>query len=1114
MQIYSFLLGLTSFFKKENRFPARSMFVKRALAFVAFFVMMWATSAHAVLTMNPNTAPGSTGSSNAPRGQKVSMLNLKLKASGGDTTFEKIAIQNTSTTVFFGNGISEVAIFKQAGSESFDGTQTKLGSQTFTSATNGTPVITLSDVVASGNTSGYFIVYTVDDSANLVSTGDVATTTTVTVVSINDGAVSLVAPVTHTSTLSGYKVIKARSVLPSVVVPGQTAVPVMAISLKAIGEAVNKDIELKFLNTFSNYVTVTGNKNGITKAYLVKDFTGTAWKTTAIDRAAIDAEISDNTNFITSTGVNSSRFTSASGITFSFPGISSSSGLEFPLATSANFLLVYDIGETFTITADTKVEAKLVSVSGKGGVSNLVIQDTKTYPPLPPQAPVAGLSYSDLTKIAVNGNFGSGATLPILQFFLKAFQATMDVTQLSIGNPQASDQFSTVPFITSSQEVDGVTRIELYSDNGNGKFDGVNSSDTLIGKLFLGSNSNSNQSDRADITVSANSLAVFRVRPFDKNAVGYPQDNSKKIFVLYYLGSNIIPSRKTVTSQLANAKGAAQIDEVTTKNVLLSGTKPGIASPAATVTIANTNVFISSATSVAPSPNLVIRGQQKVPMLSLILQATNVFPSASMTITNESNTFFTNGRGVSKVWLYKDNAPIGSYGPEDTYVSSNDTLINTSQATLGKAVIDSGLNYFLVLYDIGQNATIDTDVSKPSIRAQLSSMSSTGTTSLLMGGEVPNPKTPAMVAIVTKNAVMTISSDAFSETATFTIRITIRNLSGSDMTIQDLRPRFYSGSISGPDASSMFNYMLSPVIALTVPANQSTVFSFATRLARPTKTGTVIGDGYLKYLVGTNEAVVSRYQGDSTGGIANWFSGSVTPISFSIQTATKNYSWTLPQYISKMVSTIGGTSIPFQNQNAIQPDSSLEIFLRNSSSLDASSFEIKLNGVSLPQVENPGNSSSYRFSSTDGAIIVSSLGSKDGTLTLSVKDLDGIALDTATISFLVTSDSLRVTNPLFYPNPYRIGKNLMLGFNLTKKASVSFYVFNHIGQEVWRGSKDFSTPGYKLLSSTSDSTFNIDDSSVLSGLSGVISSGMYICKIIAVDDTGQRVVTSTKLAVY
>jgi hypothetical protein len=1096
------------------------------ILFLAVIIGAGTLEAAGTLTMNPSAKPGATGSVNAPRGQKVSVLTFSLKAVGGDATFTTISVQNTGTSVYFGNGVSEVAIYKQTASESFDGTQTKLGSVSYAApAQNGTAVIGLSDAITSGNTTGYFVVYTIDDTATLTTTpsGDVATTTVGTILSINDGAVTLVAPVTHTPTLSGYKLVKARSILPSVVVPGQLAVPVMAVSIKAVGEAVDKDIELKFLNTFANYVTVTGNTNGVIKAYLVQDFTGTAWKTTTLssgERAALDAEIAAPGFLITSTGINSSRFSSASGLTFSFPGTSTSSDLRFPLATSANFLLVYDLGETFTITSDTKIEAKLVSISGKGSVSNLTVADTKTYPTVPPQAPVAGLAYTGLSKIAVNGNFGSGATLPILEFFLRAYQATMDVTQVSIGNPQATDVFSTVPFITDTTGVDGVTRIDLYSDNGNGKFDGVGSTtDTLIGKILLGTSASLNQDNRADIRVSANSQAFFRVKPFDKTAVGYPQDNSKKVFAIYYLGSNLLSTRTSVTSQLANSKGFAHIDEVATKSVVLSGTKPAVASPAATVTISRTNVFISSSASAAPSPNRVVKGQQKVPMLAISVRSDNVFPSASITITNESGTYFTNGRGVSKVWLYKDSAPLGTFDSNDTYISSNGSLVNSSQVTLPGLALDTGLNYFLVLYDIGQNATLDTDITKPSVRAQLSAMASVGTTSLLLGGEVPNPKTPAMVAIGTQNASIRISSEAFSETATFTVRIAVKNLTSSTMTIQDVRPRFYSGAISGVDVSNMFNYVLSPALALSVPANQTVTFSFAVKLVRPTQVGTVIGDGYLKYLVGTNEAVLTRYQGDSTGGVASWFSAAVTPLSLNIQSANPNYTWSLPQYISKMTYKAGvsaTTETPFQNQNAVPPNSSLVVYLRNPASLDASSFTIKLNNTALPQVDNPGSSSSYRYSSSAGTLTVSSVGTTDGTLSLDLKDLEGVSLQSASITFLVSepTGTLRLTNPLFYPSPYNIGKQLMLGFNLTKKATVYFYMFNHLGQEIWRSQKQFSTPGYKLLANTNDATMSLEDATFLSGLANIISSGVYVCKMIAVDDTGNRITASTKLAVY
>ncbi len=1082
---------------------------------------LWAT----LVMTSISSAENSDDRSFAPLGQSVRVFSFKLAAVNGSGTLSQISFSNSSTNVFYNSGITELSIFKQTNPT------VPLNTKNFENedATR-FAIIPVSDTLASGNSAVYFVKYTISDNPSfLTSSGDTANTTAIQIEAIKDGdgqdVLPLVEPIgKSTITLTGFRRVVANPIAPSVVVAGQTGIPMLAISAKAIGEACEGPIQFKFRNTFANLST-TGAETGVKTLYLLKDDSnlGAAWGGTP-DYASIQQQITNGTAKLTAT----LQFNSTSEVVMNF----SSDDLRIPLGPSSNYILVYDIGSGFPVTANTFTGANIADLKGTGSTSKLTMQAQSTALQLltPARSAVAGLAYTSIAQLSANGNFGSGTILPILQFNFLAYQTTMNIETISIRNSQDnSNSSTTIPFITNPSAVDGVTRVRIFQDNGNGDFDGIGSVDTLVGDLTLG---NGNQNDRVDVPITKSSRSFLAIPSFNPTATTYALSRSQRFFVVYNLG-NLSVGRQKVVAQLQDSAGFTHFsfpnsNTITTQDIVLTGTKP--ASPAVTVNVSATNVAISSTNIITPSPAIVVRGRQKVPMMTFQLNATAAFASASITIRNESSTYFNNGKGVNRVWLYQDKAPLGVFDANDVFIASNSNLVTTTEATLNGVSLSSGENYFILLYDVGQNATVDTDPANPSLRAQLSSMSGTSSSgsAIVFGGQTPAPPlNPAQIAVKDKSLALAITSTAPSNptSTTFNITFELTNSSSSAINILDIQPRFYFGSLAGGDVSSQFNYKLSGISAssFTLAAASSQVVTYAAKFVRAAQAGSVVIDGSVQYQVAasaqetrTPTAILSRYQDNTT--TSGWVGAATPTLLLTVQTVTPNYTWTLPDYIKSMESISGSVTHLFFTKNAVPQSSSLKIYFQNTGkTLDSTAFTVALNGANLPRVsDGSATLSSYSYNSSTGVMTITNVGTQDGSIVITAKDLEGVSLSPATITFLISDSNspLRITEPLFYPNPARGGQALYFGVNLTTPATIKLYVYNHLGSLVWSGNTSFSSAGYKLMASAANAKVPADDTSLLSGLANVIGPGIYICKIVGSDSAGHTVISTTKFAVY
>ena len=1066
-----------------------------------------------------------SGKSVGPRGSEVLMLEFRVDATGSDESIHNILFKNTATNVQFGNGIDGAKLYVDNGNTSFDeGDQLVqelvfdgvLSSTSFSSSGQGN--LSLPQDITSGNNAVFFITYDVSSTAALEGVGGSSDPTTMNIhlteVRSSGGTVDLSTTSNknfHRAYISGISTFETEDVSPTIVIPGDTFVPMLKIKLKAQGEEVtegNDDIQITIKNDAANFVTSETSRNGITRVHLYTDqYEGDAFTPTT-DLTAGDILLQT---------LNITDFESSSFVTFRSPFEQTVS--INGQASERRFYVVYDIGEDFVIDSETKVQAQVTAFSGQGRQSGLPLTATNTPKPNDPyEAYVAGLTFDDLHSIVPSPSvFGSGTRVPILGFSLFAYHTDVTVNTIILQNT------GTVDFITQPDGADGINRIRLFEDtNGDGEFDGVDSSDTKIGDLVLG---NGNQSSRAliPIEIGADDEGL-NVPSYSDDLRGYPRTNEKKIFVVYDTGQTLVESTDAdgnySNAIIENIIGSSNFQtETVTMNAL--GNLPATAVPTAQVVFGDTNIYIVDSEDI--SPTFAVRGQVKVPMVYLTLNASfddgESVSSASVTILNENQTFKGDHTGVSKVWIYRDE-------DEDKELDGTDTLLSAKRVNkesdlrfidLNSVPFSNGEHNLMILYDIGQESTTVTDA----IRCKISGIESNESSAIRLGGEVPTPKESATLT-VTKNRLSVdlegiggVTAIAGDLRSTFNFRMTVENISPEDIALTEIRPAFYADSESGIDISAEFNYTISSIIQLpiTINSGQSQVVNFASNHHKPETQGSAILDVFAEYAVDYSDdfqeqrAQITRYEGQG-----NFQSAADQIIQLTLtQPQSEKYGWDFPSYIQNVEVDFGGTTVTFNHGNAVQEASNLLITLRNKGEgLDESSIEIFLNQERLVRRSTSGAllDGSYSYDVSTGVIRIKDLGDSDGTLTLDVQDMQGNTLEQTSLEFKINPTVVSISDLLVYPSPFIIGSEpLLIGYNLTRDVSVvSVYIYNYLGRLVHtiENTSEVSL-GYNMIE--------------INAFEGFLKSGMYVVRVIAEDrsisnEDERSDYATTRFAVY
>jgi hypothetical protein len=1033
-----------------------------------------------------------------PQGNKIAMIYIKLQANLADMTFTSMRFKNASSQVFFGQHITRALLYKDSLNSQQtvfdDGLEEEIARIDFpTPSTADQLFASFSQTIPSGNTQGYFIVYEISDTAPL------SASTNIQLLDIGESNFNFGSnTVTNTATITGFAVKNITSIAPAVVIPGQAKVGMLLLELKMQGEGIDNGFQFTIANQGANFVSDASAQNGVTGVYLYKN------------RVDANSKIFDPlflTNYAPEAqSVLAGQFTSASSVTFSFSGTGS---FNLQDGVTTNLFVVYDIGNEIQVTTETKVYAQVTALSGKGTDSRVSININTASPQPAAQSLVAGLSFSELTNIVPsNVNFGQLSQIPMLKFQIQANHATINIKSISLQNP------GNVPYITSTQDLKNIQSIVLYEDsNRDGVFNGSSVGlDTPIGNLQLGSGTN--QQDRAVIPVVISNIGDLVVAPFDSNqdkTVGYNANNARMIFAIYSTGRFIEASASSTSNPFAVARleNVVGSTNISGKNFMinLSGTLPAAASPEASVTLQRLDLRLDSVTDI--SPESAVRGQTNVPMLAFTIESSRVVTSANITILNVGGTYNKFHQGVSKVLLYRDENINKVLDSLDTLLTTNDTLPNQSQVELSGIAMNTGLNHFLVLYDIGFLTPITAPGSANIVRSEFKTISATGSTFIFGGQSLEVAQVSVKDKPIRINTLVVNSLDQGTYlTTTFNVTMQLENTSATPIEITAFYPVVYqSSNLGGTDISSEFSPVLGGTLPITLLANTSANYTFATKHSRPITGGTARLDAYLQYKVNDSlgDGVLTRYL--SQGG---WAGASPMNPQISLQAASQPHAWVWPSYVKSASIRSSETSTPFVNNDAIPANSSLSIaFQYSGQNLDENSLVLQLLGTQLQKTASLSsisgsrinNISSYTYNNSTGILTVSDVGIRSGQLLLNVNDTDGNAMPSAAFDFQISAD-LKISDVLFFPNPYLRDKQnpLRIGFNITQPATVILDLYNHLGMKVHSTEKTFTSLGYNSILIDANETF--------------MTSGMYLCRVSAKDITGKRSSAQTRLAVY
>lgn len=1086
-----------------------------------------------------------------PQGQtNVVMLSFVVTSTAEDINIDGITIQHSSETVIFGDGISKVKVYLDTNKDggltlTGDDPDVELVSETMTSTGVETRTLSFSSVVLISsanltdtdedpkndrNSKGFLITYDFEGiraeigaSANVILTeilgADPSNTLDVATVT------NIATPTSNEVTITGVQVISVQDIAPEVVLPGQTKVPMLYVTVQLAEESILSNFDLNFTiyNEEENFVTKNGATTGIVQAELYEANFAPPF------REELENDLPIKT-------VTETDFRDTSTFDFSFPEYptdGSFTGITHGSAGQTSFYVLYDIGSDINVTASTVISAQLLEFSGIGNSSRLELSW-----PLDGQSRfsaatslVAGMSLEEITSIIpIGDSFGPLNEIPMMSFTLRSNHANTTLNYITILNP------GTVPFETVSNGTEDIVRVQVYMDS-DADAEFSDTTDTLVGDVELGKTNllTGLRNQKGSVVVALQTpgsptVDGVLIEPYDEDALSYPDTNEKIFFVVYTVGTvfNGGTDGGVVTfeaeAQLGAIFASANIEvggEVTSSALSLSGvsnSKPAIPSPTAIVSLSEESISIVSVKNI--SPQSVFLGQEKVPMLQVELQTNGTVTSASFEIRNPGGSFQTDGRGVKKIWVYRDNSPLGTFSDTDEFVSAENTYTSSTIAQVSNVTFENTSETFLILYDMGQNnsGNLNNPLSTAFIKAQLNDITGIGASGSAFGlvGQVPLPVIPASVT-VNQTLIDDITLTAFGSvtdlTSTLDLTIEFSNDSGSDIDIEDITPKVYLNDISGDDISYEFNLELVDdyVFPVTIPNGQTASFDFDVRHVSRISDGSGILDATLHYTVPgvidpeSSSVLVSRRR----TGASSWRSAALETITLALFSDYDDYVWIFPPHVASVQFIRNTVSSNFPQGGALSVGDKLTVqFQNNGAGIDQSDIEVRLNGSRMTRDDNllsrislqaTSLENKYSYDSTTGTLTIQSVGNSSGTIVIRTTDGES-NLEDITIHFEL-SNAVKITNLLFYPNPYRMGnQDLILGYFVTQECDVTMYLFDHNGQEILRETQRTNTIGY--------------DQFIFASTTNALAPGIYLCKVVAKDDNGNSATSVTKLSIF
>ena len=1020
----------------------------------------------------------------------VPMLYMRFIATS-NVALDSIVIRNDGHTTKFGSGITNAYLVlddDDATLESDELASTPVSSITnFSSGASTQQTFFLSSdanasALVTGNVRSFFLLYDIESSASIGSTANA----TLVTANIRDdyGGTTVDADLSETSaanlsqtvTISGFATQNITSIAPTAAVNGDTNVGMLKLDIGLSGEALDSDtISIVITNSPSNTTGQfdnDGDGQGVTKVTLYKD-TGDGIFSSTTDTQLVS---NDDTN---ATFVSATEFRAT---------------LNTSLAIGDHvFFVAYDIGTDTPLDPDAALEAQLTQFSGTGSTSGETLSVTTPQPGTPASTAFAGLSIFgvfDMSSERSGNLYGPGTSIPVTKVDIVAYNTPATLNELVISN--TGDVGFVVEKDTSgAPRTDAITKVSIFEDNGDRNYDD-DGSDTLVGSVLF---------DGDSFTASQVSITLNNVLIPSFNAQGTTSQNQniKQFFIEYDIGASVQvgTGNETVSAIVANGTGAADITSMTLPLQNIPG-DPGV-----TVSLTDTNVVLISTADYTPviAPTSAIRGQTKVPAFAFKLRADTQLSNAIFTISDIKSQLFENSEGIDKIWLYQDNESttdtgsiINSFDSTDTFLTVIDTFPDNTQVSLSAVTIPQGDTLFLVLFDVGQAATIQ---NASNVELQLTSMSSSDD-SISLGGTLPFPASTVGVEFLDRRVTATsvgISQTTITPTDTgVTASVTITNTHSSAVTINALAPRVYAGGANGTDISSELGFATTQTFPVSLGASSALNVVYTLSPTSLTSQTSGLLDLYADYVVsGSYTATIERYQDSPT----SYTTSVASPINLTLSgEATQS---NIPAYVSTITLDDGSTA--FRNGDAITSSDGLIITFKDPSNIDESTLTVSItnsSGTTLTTLSD----TVFTYNNSTGVltILAGSLGSGNGSVTIAANDSAGNSLVNLSLSFKISS-SVSVSDVLVYPNPFNTNANIPLrvGYNITTAATVTIDIYNMRGKRVYRATDSVTAAGYHTHFVAS---------------SGSLASGVYLVRLSAEDNNGNKSRQKTKLAVY
>ncbi|MEK9657949.1 MAG: hypothetical protein VW378_06225 [bacterium] len=968
----------------------------------------------------------------------------------------------------------------------------------------------------------------------------------------SDGAVSTAQKV-FVKGISGFEILRLRGKFPSLarLFPSENAVMLM-VSLNI--PAGTDDLKLSSLQLYKQ----VENDDALKKVLLVRrDYLATLPNFT--NEIAYP---SPNTSVLQDGGSDLIDSLDGSVLTNSLLSFSS---IDMPLLSGGNrqaFYVIYLLKDNLTLpTVNYKCKLNsfvlkdsddsLIDLNGAPLIdesrrSQLVLgTDIFDYEP-EMEFEVVGFSAMDLSKPGIqtagdpslqNIVFGAAnKNIPILSFKMKAFQNPMDLKSLIIRSRAVNDENDQGFFTFGSEGYNKINKVYLYKDQGVvGDFD---SADEL---LFSANVENDSPNT---YTLDLSSVPIV-----------FSLDSDRNFILAYDIGAGLMQQTSNGNKVQALIAGATAVLNSAVENgfapnidIALSGVDAD--TPATALETAESVLFIQASVvslvdthgilpALSFSSQPIYEGQRQLPFLQVRLKNdTSPITDATISFGSGNDADFSSSYGVKRLYLYNEaGVLLGSQKVTD-FVSNSFNLsdIFLPQTTF-QGADGNDYNTLTIKADIGQKASQDS----------LFNMQFTGISgqNITFAGLVPQPLMPVTFNVtafplqVTANVVSgaSINNDPGGVSPVM-LNMYLKNNGSIPIKLVSVTPKVYFEKIDGIDISGSFNFdRVASSDDFNVAENDTLIIAPNTlkRISRRVMykdvvryyTGVAYLDADFRFKLENRDEDnfdFQRYEESEDiwkTNLSFYVDGQLNPANgvLVLKQEDQLELGMYPSYISAVYyrdiyhpeNRSFTSEDRFFTRTAVQEGGHFCIdIVSGNVSLDYASLELRYQGEVMTQLASGVKNifgyyvdralnriTIYQLPGTDG---------EEGEILMTVNDDMGNTLDVTQIKFM-SSTNLRSNRALFYPNPFvldQTDKRLTFGLNLSKKATLDFYVFNHNGRFIWSSQIPLSNTriGYNYFSHE------------FLALENVLTPGMYVCKVLITDVDGVRISKSVQLVVY